>query len=262
LSLNVVLERAKEEDAERLTDVSKRAFDSDFEVGAPNSEGGPPGYDSAEFQVNVFMRWLDYYKILLDGGIVGGLMVEKKRPCHYELQRVFVDPDYHNRGIATRAFELVWKVYADAKLWTLGTPEWNVRTKHFYEKMGFVQVGWTKEEKDWRGRYYEKTMDPGHPLVKTKVGELEAGMKGVEVDATVQGVSATKEVRSKDGKPLKVAEATISDDTGLIKLALWDDQIRQVTVNDRLRIYKGFVMSFRGQKQLSVGKYDPLVILL
>ncbi len=258
----ITLERAKEEDAEILAGISKRAFHSDFEVGAPNREGGPPGYDSAEFQVKIFMKWLDYNKILLDGKIVGGLMVERKRPCHYECQRIFVDPDYHNRGIATKAFEIAWKIYADAKIWTLGTPEWNVRTKHFYEKLGFIQVGWTKEEKEWRGRYYEKIMDNTKPYVRMKVGELEAGMKGVEVDATVQEVSKPKEIRSKDGKQLRIAEATISDGVGSMKLALWDDQIRQITVNDRIRIYKGFVTSFRGQPQLNVGKYDPLVILL
>jgi replication factor A1 len=258
---SVTLELAKEEDAETLADISKRAFHSDFEVGAPNREGGPPGYDSPEFQVKIFMKWLDYHKILLNGKIVGGLTVEKKRPCHYECQRIFVDPDYHNQGIATKTFEIAWKIYPDAKIWTLGTPEWNVRTKHFYEKLGFVQVGWTKEEK-WRGRYYEKIVDNTKPYVRMKVGELEAGMKGVEVDAKVQEISEPRNVHSKDGKQLKVAEATISDGTGSIKLALWNDQIGQIRLNDKIRIYKGFVTSFRGQNQLNVGNFDPLVILL
>jgi ribosomal protein S18 acetylase RimI-like enzyme len=258
---SITLELANEEDAEILSDISKRAFHSDFEVGAPNKEGGPPGYDSAEFQFKIFMKWLDYYKILLSSKIVGGLMVEKKKPRHYECQRIFVDPDYHNQGIATKAFEIAWKIYADAKIWTLGTPEWNVRTKHFYEKLGFVQVGWTMEA-EWRGRYYEKIMDASQPYVRMKVSELEAGMKDVEIAAKVQEISESRNVRSKDGKQLKVAEATISDGTGSIKLALWNDQIEQIKFNDKIRIYKAFVTSFRGQNQLNVGKYDPLVILL
>ena len=259
--LSVTLEPAKEEDAETLADISKRAFHSDFEVGAPNKEGGPPGYDSPEFQVKIFMKWLDYRKILLNGKIMGGLMVERKRLGHYECQRIFVDPNYHNQGIATKAFELVWIIYLDAKIWTLGTPEWNIRTKHFYEKLGFVQVGWTREA-EWRGRYYEKIMDNTKPYVRMKVSELKAGIKGVEVDAKVQEISEPQDVRSKDGKQLKVAEATISDGTGSMKLALWDDQIGQIMVNDKIRIYNGYVTSFRGQNQLNVSKYDPLVILL
>lgn len=37
------------EDVNKLTEISIRAFHSDFKVGAPNKTGGPPGYDSPEF---------------------------------------------------------------------------------------------------------------------------------------------------------------------------------------------------------------------
>ncbi|MHA2351269.1 MAG: hypothetical protein ACXADL_16755 [Candidatus Thorarchaeota archaeon] len=40
---------AQPEDAEILTEISKRAFDSDIEVGAPGP-GGPPDYDSERIQ--------------------------------------------------------------------------------------------------------------------------------------------------------------------------------------------------------------------
>ena len=105
-------------------------------------------------------------------------------------------------------------------------------------------------------------MDNTKPYVRMKVSELKAGIKGVEVDAKVQEIYEPQDVRSKDGKQLKVAEATISDGTGSMKLALWDDQIGQIMVNDKIRIYNGYVTSFRGQNQLNVSKYDPLVILL
>ena len=259
-SKRVTLSLANKEDAEQLAQISRRAFHSDVDVGAPGEEGGPPGYDSPEFQTNL-MRWCDYYKILYDGQIVGGLIVARKGSGHYECARIFVDPEYHNRGIATRAFELAWQMYPDAEIWTLGTPEWNVRTKHFYEKLGFVQVGWTKEEPEWRGRFYEKLMDPNQPHVGTGISELTPGMKQVQVEAEVLEISEPREVHSRTGEPLKVAEATVQDETGSTKLALWNDQIRQVKVNNKIRIYNGYVTSFRGQKQLNVGRYDPLVIL-
>jgi len=259
-SKRVTLDLAKKEDAGQLAQISRRAFHSDVDVGAPSEEGGPLGYDSPEFQTNL-MRWCDYHKILYDGQIVGGLIVARKGFGHYECARIFVDPIYHNRGIATRAFKLAWQMYADAEVWTLGTPEWNVRTKHFYEKLGFVQVGWTREEPEWRGRFYEKLMDPNQPHVKTRISELTPGMKQVQVEAKVLEISEPREVHSRTGEPLKVAEAQVHDETGSIKLALWNDQIRQVKVNDKISIYNGYVTSFRGQKQLNVGKYDPLVIL-
>jgi hypothetical protein len=42
---------------------------------------------------------------------------------------------------------------AGAKKWTLGTPAWNRRTRHFYKKVGFVEVG--KDGHD--GILFEKT---------------------------------------------------------------------------------------------------------
>jgi len=266
-SKGITLERAKEEDAETLADISRRAFHSDLDVGAPGKEGGPPGYDSPEDQVRL-MKWCDYHKILYEGRIVGALIVANKKAGHHECARIFVDPEYHNRGMATRAFEMAWDIYKDAKVWTLGTPEWNVRTKHFYEKLGFVQVGWTNSSaqgfgEESRGRYYEKVMNPGQPYERMKIADLTQGMRAVEVEAEVLEVSEPRQVRSrKTGEPLRVAEAVISDETGSIKLVLWNDQIRQVKANEKIRIENGYVTSFRGEKQLNIGRYGTLVILL
>lgn len=265
----VQLERARKEDAETLADISKRAFHSDVHVGAPKGKdgapdegGGPPGYDSPEFQARM-MKVCHYYKMVYDGQIVGGLIASRRRPGHYELERIFVDPEYHNKGIASRAFEKVWPMYPDANIWTLGTPEWNVRTKHFYEKLGFVQVGWTKDEPDWRGRYYERVMASDEPYARNRIGELREGMRTVEVEAKVLEKSAARTVRSsKTGETYRLAETVIGDETGTIKLVLWNDQIRQVNVNDKVRIEGGYVTSFRGELQLSMSRYGHIVIAL
>ena len=135
----IQIARARPGDAARLADVSERAFHSDVDCGAPGI-GGPPGYKSAEWQRRM-MRLAKYYKILVDGQIVGGFIVFPKEPRCYELGRIFVDPDYQNQGIGAQAFEFLWKEYPLAKRWTLGTPSWNCRTRHFYKKVGFVEIG-------------------------------------------------------------------------------------------------------------------------
>lgn len=266
----VTFEQAGKEDAAELAEISKRAFHSDAYVGAPTKGrddhfregGGPIGYDSPEFQVRM-MKVCRYYKMICDGKIVGGLISSRKRPGHYQLERIFVEPLYHNRGIGTEAMRQVFAMFPDAKIWTLGTPEWNARTMHFYEKLGFVQIGWTKDEPDWKGRYYEMSMDPNQPRKNMKISELAPNMTGVEIEAKILEISEPRQVRSKTtGEPLRVAEALISDETETIGLTLWNDQIRQVKVNDRIRINNGYVTSFRGQKQLNVGKYDPLIFPL
>lgn len=137
--------KARASDAKALAQASERAFHSDIDCGAPGSMqvcivGGPPGYNSAAWQARI-MRIGDYYTILADERIVGGMIVFRKEARHYELGRIFVDPDFQNQGVGTQAFEFLWKTYPLAKRWTLGTPAWNRRTRHFYKKVGFEEIG-------------------------------------------------------------------------------------------------------------------------
>jgi RimJ/RimL family protein N-acetyltransferase len=87
------------------------------------------------------MRLGDYFRIIKEEQIIGGLIVFRKGPRHYELGRIFIDPAHQNQGIGPQAFEFLWKEYPLAKRWTLGTPAWNQRTRHFYKKVGFVEIG-------------------------------------------------------------------------------------------------------------------------
>jgi RimJ/RimL family protein N-acetyltransferase len=144
---NLIFRKARSQDAAALAEASKRAFHSDVHCGAPpGPPGGPPGYDSPQWQRKM-MRIADYYKIVLEGAqssrpcIVGGIIVFRKAPREYELGRIFVDPEFQNQEIGTRAFEFLWAEYPLAKRWTLGTPAWNRRTRHFYKKVGFVEMG-------------------------------------------------------------------------------------------------------------------------
>ena len=73
--------------------------------------------------------------------IMGGIIVFRKQAREYELGRIFIAPEYQNQGIGTYAFECLWQSYPMAKRWTLGTPEWNQRTRHFYKKAGFEELG-------------------------------------------------------------------------------------------------------------------------
>ncbi|MEM1538994.1 MAG: OB-fold nucleic acid binding domain-containing protein [Candidatus Bathyarchaeia archaeon] len=94
-----------------------------------------------------------------------------------------------------------------------------------------------------------------------KIGELRNGMKHVNVEAKVVEKSEPREVLSRFRDTThKVATAIIADETGTIKLTLWDDQITQVGVNDKIRVENGYVTSFRGEIQLNVGRYGKLTV--
>jgi GNAT superfamily N-acetyltransferase len=132
-------EKAKAKDATSLARVSRRAFDYDIHYGAPGP-GGPPGYKSDQWQSKM-MRIGQYYKILADEQIIGGFIIFRKAPREYELGRIFIDPDFQNQGIGAQTFEFIWKEFPLAKSWTLSTPAWNQRNRHFYKKVGFVKIG-------------------------------------------------------------------------------------------------------------------------
>lgn len=95
-----------------------------------------------------------------------------------------------------------------------------------------------------------------------KIRELRDGMKRVDVVAKVIEKSDPREVHSRfKDTNYNVADAMISDETGTIKLTLWNEQIDQASVNDTIRIENGYVTSFRGEIQLNVGRYGKLSVI-
>lgn len=94
-----------------------------------------------------------------------------------------------------------------------------------------------------------------------KINELRNGMKRVSIEAKVIEKETPREVtaRFKD-ETYKVANAVVGDDTGKIKLTLWNEQIDQVNVNDTIAVENGYVTSFKGETQLNVGKYGKLTV--
>ncbi len=199
-----------------------------------------------------------YYKILENERVVGGFISGTRRKGYHVCERIFVDPDYQHTGLGLRAFDLVWDKYPEAQLWTLGTPEWNVRTKNFYEKLGFVQIGFTYDVPDWRGRFYEKKITSETPL--QEIGELRDGMKQVVVEGTITKRSPPRHVTSRTSETLTVTEIELSDDSGSIPVILWNEQESQIQ-SDRIRIESGYVKSYRDELQLSVGKWGSIISL-
>jgi ribosomal protein S18 acetylase RimI-like enzyme len=152
---DLLLQRAGIEDAVELAAVSKRAFEDDIHYGAPGPEpGGPPGYDSPDWQAQA-MIWLGatYFKVVSDSRIIGGAICFAQREGRVYLGRVYLEPALQNQGLGRRVMALVIAEYPAARVWTLETPEWNQRTQHFYERVGF-----TKVRTDAEGAHYELTV--------------------------------------------------------------------------------------------------------
>jgi len=93
-----------------------------------------------------------------------------------------------------------------------------------------------------------------------KVSELKPGMRRVDITAKIQEITPAREVTTRRGEQSRVATAVVSDDSGTVKLNLWNEQIDQVKANDTVTIENGYVDSFRGETQLNVGRYGKLTV--
>jgi replication factor A1 len=94
-----------------------------------------------------------------------------------------------------------------------------------------------------------------------KISELKAGATNVELEGTITEKSDPREVITKYGKRLNVADAVISDDSGSIAISLWEDNINLVNVGDKVKITNAYVSEFKGNPQLSTGKYGKIEVL-
>ena len=97
---------------------------------------------------------------------------------------------------------------------------------------------------------------------KLKISDIKEGDSEINIEAEVTEKSYAREVRSKYGyRALMVADATLKDETGTIVLTLWNEQISQVMVGNKVKIEKGYAKSFRNVLQLSTGKYGTLTVI-
>ena len=152
----LTLELAQPDDAAALADISRRAFETDSAVGG-TGPGGPPGYDTVAWQRSMMTKASAYWKLLLNGQLIGGAIVFSSPRGRYYLARIFLDPDYHRQGLGLRAMEALLAAYPEARVWRLETPPWNQRTRAFYKKLGFRVVRETAEDV-----FFQKTMSDGH----------------------------------------------------------------------------------------------------
>lgn len=94
-----------------------------------------------------------------------------------------------------------------------------------------------------------------------QIKDLKNGMRAVTIEASVVSVSEPRTVNLRDGGTAKVADCMIQDDSGQIKLSLWEDHIAMVKVGSKISIENGYTNSFKGENSLNVGRYGKLKVL-
>ena len=92
------------------------------------------------------------------------------------------------------------------------------------------------------------------------INELQPGPANGEITAIFSEKSSIREF-DKFGKKGRVCNAILEDGSGSITLTLWNDEIESLNVGDKVKLSNGWVSEFRGEKQISTGKFGQIEIL-
>jgi len=127
----------------------------------------------------------------------------------------------------------------------------NVRTSNMGNPE--VHVGW-----DTAIKVTEKGVKPNEAVPYwTKVGDLNETMGSVNVAAQATQVGEEREFVRRDGTEGKVVSVLLEDDTGTVRLSLWDDDVdraKEIESGSIIVVENGYTRSGYGGIDLNVGR--------
>ncbi|MGD0160238.1 MAG: hypothetical protein ABSB89_08070 [Candidatus Bathyarchaeia archaeon] len=94
-----------------------------------------------------------------------------------------------------------------------------------------------------------------------QIKDLRVGMKKISLTARVLEIPKPTFVFTRFGNYASVANASVADETGTVKLCLWNEQIEAVSTGDMIQIENAHMSLFRGERQLRIGKNGKLSIV-
>ena len=106
-------------------------------------------------------------------------------------------------------------------------------------------------------RRIAKRIKVKHP----RIGNLKSGMKRIDLRARILEIPRPRNVITKFGNFATVTNASIADETGSIQLPLWNRQIDTFSVGETIRVENARVVTFRGERQLRVGRGGQLSVI-
>jgi len=100
--------------------------------------------------------------------------------------------------------------------------------------------------------------------IKTKmtlINEIQPRQGKIDVEeASIIEKDKPREFE-KFGKTGRVCNAVLKDNSGEIKLTLWNDEVDLVDVGDKVKITNGYCGEYQGEKQLTAGKFGKLEVI-
>ena len=90
--------------------------------------------------------------------------------------------------------------------------------------------------------------------------DVKANQGNIEVVVTIVQKDSPRAFE-KFGKTGKVCNATVKDQSGEVKMTLWNDDVDKVKVGDKVKIVNGWCSEYKGEKQLSTGKFGKIEVV-
>jgi replication factor A1 len=94
-----------------------------------------------------------------------------------------------------------------------------------------------------------------------KIGTLISGMKNLSIHGHITTIPPGRVVMTRWGGQACVSNATIADETGTIRLSLWNNQITSFNVGDEIEITKCYVTQFAGEPQVRLKRNGTISII-
>ena len=93
-----------------------------------------------------------------------------------------------------------------------------------------------------------------------QVKDLKPKQGNVDVIVDVVDVGIPREFE-KFGKAGRVSTAIAKDETGDIKLTLWNEDIDKVQAGDKIHLTNGYVNEWQGEMQLTTGRMGKMEVV-
>ncbi len=95
-----------------------------------------------------------------------------------------------------------------------------------------------------------------------KIRDLRAEAKIDTLELIIRETWSARDFSTRSGSTGKVCDAkAVDDENQEVSVSLWNEEIERVQVNDRIRITNGWAREWRGNLQVSAGRFGKLEVL-
>ena len=129
----LIIDQACPEDIVYITKVSQSVFLNEI-------LSAPEGYDNPEWYFSASDTGY-LYKIMFNGELAGAFVAFRTGQLNFQLERIFILPEYQNLGIGKKTLDYALKRFPEAKVWYADVkPSWDKYSK-FLASCGFFESG-------------------------------------------------------------------------------------------------------------------------